>query len=477
MSDSATPVAGSGNGNQRNLNFIQRLLYSSGEMGVNLSPGIVVGWLIYFYTGRTDADGNTIFLVSAWAIAGLNLFGRIVDSLADPLVGYYSDRLNTRWGRRIPWVVIGTPFLALFTIMMWFPPQSHPGWANTLWLAVALGGFWFFYTAVVAPYLALLPEISPYNNERIGISEWMAYFDVLGMLVATVVAGIIYEVFSGGLSIGPLSLTDGYKVGAVFIAALMALCFYLSVWKVREKPFDKTKAVPFNFIQAFKSSLTNPWFWPYVAAVSFFRISVDVVVAMIPFMVSGLMGYGESVAGGLQGIIIIVAAVMFPVVSKASVKHGKKKIFLIGLLWFAVALPFWVLVEHFPFMGWAVSAVASVFGLEMSTSAIKLTHCIVLFVSCAFPISTAFVLPRPIFADVIDHDEKLTGYRREAMYNGMEGLLTKAAAGIAGFMVPLLIKYLGGSIDRPWGILVAGPLSGFILFFGYLAFKKYPYEK
>ncbi|MCB1153969.1 MFS transporter, partial [bacterium] len=123
------------------LTFWQRFSYSLGEMGVSLSPAIVVSWFIYFYTGRPvmGADPNTgeaiqtgtLFLVSPFAIGLLGLIGRLVDSVADPLVGFYSDKWHFKMGRRIPWVVFGTPFLILFSILLWFPPDGD-GMGRTL---------------------------------------------------------------------------------------------------------------------------------------------------------------------------------------------------------------------------------------------------------------------------------------------------------------------------------------------------------
>lgn len=40
---------------------------------------------------------------------------RLLDVFTDPIMGILSDRWHTRWGRRKPWLVIGTPFLILST--------------------------------------------------------------------------------------------------------------------------------------------------------------------------------------------------------------------------------------------------------------------------------------------------------------------------------------------------------------------------
>ena len=165
---------------------------------------------------------------------------------------------------------------------------------------------------------------------------------------------------------------------------------------------------------------------------------------------------------------------LFAVVYKLSAKRGKKQIFLAAQLTFAIVLPLLITMKHFPFFGWMVNAVA---GGGLAEGTVILIHVCILFLFATFPIAAVFVLPRAVFADIIDLDAERTGYRREAMYNGMEGLLTKFAAGLATIIAPMLLMFGGDTADRPWGILLAGPIAGVLLFLGYLSFRYYPIEK
>ena len=40
-------------------------------------------------------------------IALAQALARVFDAITDPLMGWISDRTNTRWGRRRPWIFIG----------------------------------------------------------------------------------------------------------------------------------------------------------------------------------------------------------------------------------------------------------------------------------------------------------------------------------------------------------------------------------
>lgn len=471
------------------LSFKEKFTYSLGQTAVSFSPALVSSWLIYYYIGREDAAGNKLLLVSAVAMSLGGLIPRFIEALAEPLVGYYSDKWNFRWGRRIPWVVFGTPLLALFSVLIWFPPERAASGAalfqvftlevtpNVIWLLVMHTGFWIMYTAVVAPYLSLLPEITPYNDERINVSMFMAYNDVAGSVLGSLGLGVMLGVFASGMQIGGWRLSNAYEVCGVLIGLVFTVLFLASVSVVRERPFHQAKAVKFKFREAFTETFRNPTFTPYVVASAAIRISTDIILAGMPFMVTRIMGFEDKMAAYLQGVIILGAAFFFPFVSKWAVNRGKKPVYLLGMFVFVLGLVSFGMMKHVPFFGWLVSAVAGLLGFEMTEQWIIFAHCIGTAAMCAIPISIIFVMQRPILNDVMDYDEKLTGYRREAMYNGMEGLISKPASGIAYFIVPLLLKYLGDSPEHPWGVLSAPLCAAVCMFIGWWAFRSYQIEK
>ncbi|MGC9043014.1 MAG: MFS transporter [Myxococcota bacterium] len=463
------------------LSLFQKIMYSLGNFAQGVGPAIVIGWLQYFYTkSESTPDGNII--KEGTAFLSYSAFGfiaggaRLMEAISNPIYGYISDRTRSRWGRRKPFVIFLAPVFAFTFIAMWFPiyPTAHI--VNGVWLALMLGIFWLSYAGVVGPYLSLLPEITPYQDERIKLSEIMGYFEVAGMLVATIVAGVVIEGLSDGLNIGFIRIADGYKALAIIVGIITLLCFWLSIRFINETPHSESKEVPFNFLEAIKHTFKNQFFVPYVASVAFFRIGIDSVIISMPYMVVKILGKKEDLAGIMQGAVIVFSLILFPLVSRLSTKYGKKVIYNLGLLGFAIGLPLFYFIGSTPFLGNMIISVLSVTGIRFDNSlfASQMVHLIIILGIIAFPISTAFVLPRAIFADVVDNDERKTGYRREAMYNGMEGIISKTAAALVPVITTQLFTVFGATADRPMGILLVGPVAGLLVFFGFLSFLKYP---
>jgi len=430
------------------------LAYAAGMVPAAYGVQLITNWLMYYYYPG-EGKGKMYMALGTYVV--IQLMGRVVDSVADPLVGYISDRTRSRWGRRIPYIIFGTPVLAVTMALMWFPLTEGPSMANNIWLAVNLSVFWFAYTVVVAPHLSLLPEIAPQNDERNRLGGWMALGEVLGFIIALVGFAILIDTFKEGFSAGPISFSNGFKFVGVIAGIFILVLFWLTWWFIREKPATKTKEVPFNFFQAAKETLKNPTYPPFLIMIALVRLLVDVVFVLVPYYTVATLGLGEGDVAIFQGVMIIGSVFFFPVVIKLANIKGKKWVFNKGLLSFAIALPLPVILPFLP--------LSSELGLKVAGG--------IVFATFAPGAAVFLVFSRVVLTDVMDFDEKLTGYRREAMYNGIEGLVTKLAAGMA----PVIVALNFFLFSEGEGILTAFVMNALIGLIAYLVFKSYPIEK
>lgn len=409
---------------------------------------VIVMWAIYFYAPEHGEHGVAREMVKYAPIVLLGyamLFGRVVDAVADPLVGYWSDNTRTRIGRRIPFVVFGTPFLVLCAILLWKPPIAGESNTNAFYFAAILGLFFFFYTVVIAPYLSLLPEIVKSNKQRVGLSTSQAFFGLLGLTVAMLASG---------------SLIDRYGFFAMgcIMGAITLVFLYLSISLVREKQDFDTTVAPFNFIESVTASLRNGPFIRWVATIGLFWVGFNVVQMGGPYFVTVVLEGTKTEAGIMQAVTLLVVYPMLPVVYFAAGRLGKRRLVLAAMVCLCVITPLFALTPYVDFMP------KKVFGY-------------ILFGVMGVPVSALLALASAVIADIVDYDEKLTGRRREAMYFGMQGLVTKSAIGISSVVGTQLFHHFGYSAGNYLGILLTGPFSAVFTFLGFLVFLKYPIDK
>lgn len=104
------------------------------------------------------AFGTDVLGLPPARVGAILAAGRIWDALTDPLVGAWSDRTRSPWGRRRPWMLAVTPVVAASVILLWRPPAAPS--AATIWLVGFVLLFTTAFTGWVIPHHALGMELS-----------------------------------------------------------------------------------------------------------------------------------------------------------------------------------------------------------------------------------------------------------------------------------------------------------------------------
>ena len=91
-----------------------------------------------------------------------------------------------------------------------------------------------------------------------------------------------------------------------------------------------------------------------------------------------------------------------------------------------------------------------------------------------FPAAVLMSMYRPIVCEIIDLDEERVGARREAIYFGVEGLLTKLADGVSAMVAPAVMLLGHFFLPPPFGYILPFGAAGFFMLLAYWMFGKYP---
>lgn len=306
----------------------QRLSYSVGMFSSAIVTANILAWVLYYYSPPPNkVDAGMIFFGAALAIGFARLFGSLVDAVTNPLVGYWSDRSKNPAGRRIPFIRKGVIPLMILAALVWFPPVRGASIWNVLWLAGTLGGTWFFYTYVVAPYLALMPEITTDPEERVSLTVTMSYFEVVASLIAALAIPPIIESLKDGVSVGPIYFPDGFKFTALILAVLGGIGFYVAIKWVKEKPAAQVATPEMSLSKAILECFRNPSFPPYLIAVSFAKIANNLIMISVPFIAAAVLMKGEGFTSIMLAPLFLAAIPGFAIAEKIVNKVGLKSAF------------------------------------------------------------------------------------------------------------------------------------------------------
>ncbi|MBM3128890.1 MAG: SLC45 family MFS transporter [Chloroflexi bacterium] len=198
------------------LNVGRTLLLGFGFFGISIITGINKSYVAPFLGTDFGLKANEVSLIVT--------LGTIITFLIQPMIGSVSDNTRTRFGRRIPFIIIFAPLAALGFALL--PVLVQPG---MLWVFVAV----LLLTTVAlalfrTPVIALMPDITPsqFRSQANGLINLMGG-----------IGGIL--AFAAGAYLYGLNRALPFSAAA---AALVLACAIV-VWKIKEPQDGDTKAV------------------------------------------------------------------------------------------------------------------------------------------------------------------------------------------------------------------------------------------
>ena len=375
------------------LPLLNKMLFASDHVGLQAISYFRQSWILFFLVppvGEGIArvpDVSFLWMdIEALKLAGYLIFaGRFIDAFTDPLVGWWSDRTRSRWGRRIPFILFSTPFYALFAALVWIFPTENASLWNAIYLVIVLELFFIAATMSSGALEALVPEVTHGASDRMNL---------VGLI-------FLFAVFGAGLGLagsGPLVDAYGFKVVGIVLAIVGIFFRYLSlaaVWKYAPR---HTTPASVDFLKGLRETLRNPQFVYYLPTFVMFTTGVGILLGWMPYFASQLLeAEDEGTVASLISTVVIIGAVIS-------------------------GLVFWILLNRFGFSkrrvyGGCLIASGAAFPLlglvracsPSAAASLRRGWC---FPSIAgLPMAAVFMLPKGLTADIADYDAMITGER------------------------------------------------------------------
>ena len=358
----------------------------------------IIGIPVYVYIPKfyTDVVGIDI------AVAGFLLFGvRIFDAITDPLMGTISDRTHTRFGRRRPFIVLGSILIAIALVFLFNPPTASTAW-NTVWFAFWIYSLFLFWTVVTVPYESLGPEITFDYNERTALFAWRDGFLIAGTLVAAASPALVETIFQTSDDAAG-ERAKFFWISIIYAPLVMAMCAWC-VKLVRERKTKSSASASVSW-RGFITIFRNRPFMILLAAYTISAVGNNLPATLILYYVQYVLG--SSQADLFLLLYFMTGILLLPVWVRLAHRYGKKETWMASMV-----------INTGAFIG--------VFFLGPGDAGIYG----VLVVLSGIGFGATLALPSAIQADVIDYDELKTGHRREGQYIGLWSIAKKLAAAV-----------------------------------------------
>ncbi|MEJ2172618.1 MAG: MFS transporter [Woeseiaceae bacterium] len=422
----------------RSLPIRIKAAYGFGSVAYGVNNGGFDYFLLLFYSQVIGLDAR---LVGIAIIAAL-----VIDALSDPVVGYWSDNLRSRWGRRHPFMLAAALPVTLSYFLLWNPPAAWSQ-AGIFWylllLAVIIRTSMTFYET---PSAALVPELTEDYVERSSLISYRSYFGWTGGNAVTVLmffflfpAMATETIADGRFNRGSYELMGIIASALIFTSILVCVIGTRSRIKyLKQPPPPRRITVAMVFREIFETLANRSFLALFIAAL--LGALATGLAASLAFYFYTYFWEFTSVQTGLitMGVFIaaIIGFILAPIVTR---RVGKKRgAMVIGIIAFAGApLPIMlrladVLPENgTPFVFWFVFT-AGVIDLGL----------IICFQ----------ILYTSMMADLVEQSELKTGRRSEGVFFSSVTFIRKSVQGfgllLASFVLHLAQFPAGAAVGQ-----------------------------
>ncbi|WP_225422999.1 SLC45 family MFS transporter [Companilactobacillus jidongensis] len=208
----------------------------------------------------------------------------LLGMFVQPLLGKYSDSTWTRWGRRIPYLIVGAPITVIVMVLLPFTGSFGFGYGSMtalVYAAIAIALMDLFSNVCLAPYKMLAGDMVNEDQKNLAWS-WQQIFSYAGGILAALLPFILTKF--GMTNTAPKGQVPATVIWAYLIGAGMLLITSLvTIFKVRE--YDPETYAKYHKLDTTKK-VETPSLWKLLKSAprAFWELSIVQLFSWIGIM-------------------------------------------------------------------------------------------------------------------------------------------------------------------------------------------------
>ena len=406
-----------------------RLSYGLGAGAIGVKDNGFSFFLLIFYSQVVGLDARLVGLALTVAL--------VADAFVDPIVGYWSDNIRSRWGRRHPFMYASAIPLGGLYLLLWNPPH---GWAKGMLFAYLLGMavlIRLFVSVYQVPSQALMAELTPSYDERSTLQSFRSYFGwTIGNTMSVLMFMVVFPAFATATIHNGQFNRDAYRVFGLIGSSLIFATVMISALGTHARipqlkpPPPQRRLTPRRIFGEIFETLSDRSFVALFISNAFYSIAAGLSASLAFYWPTYFWHFQPRQTGFITlGVFIsaILGAFIAPAVSRAIGK--KRAAMIIGLI---------------AFLGSPLPIFLRLIGVLPDNGSPVIFW--VVFLNTVFDtgLIIAFeVLNYSMMADLVEQSELKTRRRSEGVFASAITFTQKATNGIGLIMASFVLTLAG----------------------------------